>query len=129
MDYSDANILEDVLQKCDLSRGLTLVINSPGGDGLAAEKIVTTCRAYTNGNFEVIVPQRAKSAATLVCLGGTKIWMSKTAELGAIDPQVLYPSDKGEERISVHSIVESYRELLETAVNCGDKNIMGPLSF
>lgn len=120
MEFDDVDILEDVLQNCDLSTGLTLIINSPGGDGLAAEKLVTTCRAYANGDFEVVVPKKAKSAATIVCLGANKIWMSKTAELGAIDPQVIY----GEERISAHTIVESYRELLKEAVECEDKNIM-----
>lgn len=123
MDDSDADILEDVLKNCDLSQGLVLVINSPGGDGLAAEKIVTVCRAYTNGDFEVLVPKRAKSAATMVCLGAKKIRMSKTSELSAIDPQVIHSLETGEKRISVHSIVESYRELLTEAVNCEDKNI------
>src|SRR4051794_33692205 len=59
---SDADIIEGVLQKSDLSNGLSMVINSPGGGGLASERIINVCRSYSNNNFEVIVPKMAKSA-------------------------------------------------------------------
>ena len=109
---ADADMIEGVLQKSDLSRGLMVVINSPGGDALAAERIINVCRAYTGGNFEAVVPKMAKSAATMICLGARKIWMSKTSELGPVDPQVLR-----ENRItSAYSIIKSYEELLQTAV-------------
>ena len=37
----DAVMLEEVLQNTDIDRnGLTLIINSPGGSGLAAERII-----------------------------------------------------------------------------------------
>ena len=40
----DADILEDIFRSADLSRGLALIISSPGGSGLAAERIVNLCR-------------------------------------------------------------------------------------
>ena len=116
----DADILEGVLQKLDLNRGLTLIINSPGGMGLAAERIVRVCRTYSKGDFEAIVPKMAKSAATAVCLGANKIWMSDTSELGPIDPQATLQvsPDSPEERmsLSIWNIIESYKELLKEAV-------------
>lgn len=111
MDDTDVDMIENILQKCDLSKGLVMVIHSLGGDGLAAERIINICRAYSNGGFEVVVPKMAKSAATMVALGANKIWMSMTAELGPIDPQVIV----GNSPISVHSIVTSYEELLRDA--------------
>jgi hypothetical protein len=48
----DADMLEGVLQKIDLSQGLALFISSLGGFGEAAERIITVCRAASDtGEF------------------------------------------------------------------------------
>ena len=112
IDDGDADIIEGVLQKSDLARGLTMIINSPGGDGLAAERIVNVCRSYSQDKFEIIIPKMAKSAATMIAFGAQKIWLSETSELGPIDPQVLI----GKRGVSAHSIVASYEDLLRQAV-------------
>jgi len=44
---TDADMLEGVLQKTDLSSGLVLFISSPGGNGLTAERIINVCRSYS----------------------------------------------------------------------------------
>lgn len=73
---ADADMLEGVLQKMDLSSGLVLLISSPGGDGLAAERIINICRSYSKTNdYWTIVPGKAKSAATMICFGASKIIM------------------------------------------------------
>ncbi|MBO1224139.1 MAG: hypothetical protein JYX80_06900 [Candidatus Scalindua sediminis] len=73
----DVDMLEGLLQKMDLSNGLAVVISSPGGSGLAAERIINICRSYSETNeFTVIVPNKAKSAATMVCFGAKEIIMS-----------------------------------------------------
>ena len=43
----DCDMLQSVLQGLDLSNGLALMLSSSGGDGLAAERIVNTCRSYS----------------------------------------------------------------------------------
>ena len=47
---SDANMLEEVLQRLDLSSGLAVLINSPGGSALAAERIINIFRSYSGKN-------------------------------------------------------------------------------
>ncbi|GAH14065.1 unnamed protein product, partial [marine sediment metagenome] len=43
----------------DLSKGLALIINSPGGSGLAAERIINVCRSYSGTEeFWAIVPNK-----------------------------------------------------------------------
>lgn len=55
----DADFLEGILRKTDVSKGLALMISSPGGDGLAAERIVNICRNYSGtGEFWAIVSGR-----------------------------------------------------------------------
>jgi len=114
----DVDMLEGVLQKMDLSKGLALFINSPGGDGVAAERIINVCRNYSKtGEYWAIVQGKAKSAATMICFGASKILMGATAELGPIDPQVAYPDDRGSyRRCSVYSIIKSYENLFARSV-------------
>lgn len=108
----DANIIEGVLQKTDKDKKLLILINSPGGSALAAERIINVCRRYSKLGFETLVPKMAKSAATLIALGSNKIYMSSTSELGPIDAQIRV----GDKLLSAYSIVQSYRELLNSAV-------------
>ncbi len=114
---SDADILEGILQKLDLSEGLALVISSPGGNGLASERIINVCRSYSGTKeYWAIVPGKAKSAATMVCFGASKIIMGATSELGPVDPQVPI-SDKGSLRwFSAYNLVRSYEDLFQKAV-------------
>jgi len=110
---SDADMLEGVLQQLDLSSGLALFISSPGGDGLAAERIINLCRAYSGtGEYWAIVPGKAKSAATMVCFGASKIIMGATSELGPVDPQLI----EEQRAFSAFNVVQSYRDLFTRAV-------------
>lgn len=110
-------MLEGILQKMDLSKGLALFIDSPGGDGLAAERIINTCRSYSgSGKYLAIVPGKAKSAATLICFGASKICMGASSELGPVDPQIVIVEEERPKRFSVFNIVESYDELFKRAV-------------
>lgn len=114
---SDAQMLEGILQKMDLSNGLALFIDSPGGDGLAAERIINTCRSYSgSGEYLAIVPGKAKSAATLICFGASKICMGASSELGPVDPQIVIDEEERPKRFSVFNIVESYDELFKRAI-------------
>lgn len=114
---SDAETMEAVLRVCDLSNGFALIVNSPGGRGLAAERIIRICRAYSGtGEYVAIVPGKAKSAATMICLGASKIIMGRTSELGPVDPQVTVTEDEELSRFSVYNLVKSYESLFDRAV-------------
>lgn len=117
IEATDADMLEGVLQKLNLSNGLALLISSPGGDGLAAERIINVCRNYSSTDeFWVIVPSKAKSAATMICFGASKILMGLTCELGPIDPQIVLRVKGNFRFFSVYNIVKSYEKLFEKAV-------------
>lgn len=114
----DADMLEGLLQKMDLSRGLALVLNSPGGDGLTAERIINLCRSYSKtGEYLAIVPAKAKSATTMICFGSSKIIMGPASELGPVDPQRIEvdPKTKRANWFSVFNIIKSYEDLFKRA--------------
>lgn len=89
---------------------LCLIINSPGGSGHAAEKIIEVCRSYCK-SFKVIVPEKAKSAATVIALGSDEIVMGYTSELGPIDPQILLFIDGVPHYISAQSFIDARKKL------------------
>lgn len=117
-------MLESLLSVEHDKTRLILVLNSPGGMALAAERFVNVCRAYSGGAFEVMVPHAAKSAATMICFGAAKIHMSMTAELGPVDPQVAYLDDQKQARwISAEEFVRAYDNLLKEAASGKAKRI------
>ena len=118
VDDSDADMLEGLLQAMDLSNGLALMISSPGGDGVAAERIIKVCRSYSGtGEFWTIVPGKAKSAATMICLGASKIYMGPASELGPVDPQIIILDDNNVPiNMSACHVVDSFNNLFQEAV-------------
>jgi hypothetical protein len=117
LEHDDCDSLLNVLHQTDLRNGLVLLVNSPGGDILAAERIVNICRAYSGtGDYWALVPGRAKSAATIVCLGASNIIMSPSSELGPVDPQITLREDGVRKQYSAVSLVRGYRELFQQAV-------------
>lgn len=112
----DYEMLEQIIRSMDLSKGLALLICAPGGSGLAAERIINILRGYSKtGKFTAIVPGKAKSAATMICMGAEKIIMGIGAELGPIDPQINVRENNTSKIFSAISIIESYKELFDKA--------------
>lgn len=92
INWSDKEGFVEVLQ--DLDPGpLDLIIDSPGGDPLAAESIVKLIRnKFTH--VRVVIPNVAKSAATMLALSADCILMDERGELGPIDPQMIITTDQ-----------------------------------
>jgi ATP-dependent protease ClpP protease subunit len=96
---------------------LTLIINGPGGDGTVAEKMIELCREYCKGgHFRVAIPNRAKSAATIIALGADEIIMGYCSELGPIDAQIPVIVGNVPEYISAQSFIDA-RDSLESRFN------------
>lgn len=70
---------------------LDLILNSPGGQAEATERIVRYLRSKFD-NIRVFVPLAAMSAATMWSMSADEIVMGKHSQLGPIDPQINLPS-------------------------------------
>lgn len=66
---------------------LDLVLNLAGGSISTAHWICRLLHTYGK-HFSVLVPSKARSAATLLCLGAHEIVMGPFAQLGPIDPHI-----------------------------------------
>ncbi len=73
---------------------IDLVLNAPGGDIYSAYKIINIMRARCT-KLRVVVPLYAKSAATLMALGGDCIVMGPESELGPLDLPMEHPLTEG----------------------------------
>jgi len=70
----DVEMLYNLLLTRKNKNQILLILDSPGGDPLAAERFVKVCREFSK-EYYVLVPHMAKSAATLIAFGGNKIFM------------------------------------------------------
>jgi hypothetical protein len=96
----DVFIIENLLSIPSTRKDLVLILHSGGGFSLSAERIIDVCRNYCTqkndgSKFFVIVPKKAKSAATIVALGSDKVYLRDTAELGPVDPQFIVADKDG----------------------------------
>lgn len=72
----------------DRSKGLDLILHTPGGDIAATESLVDYIQAMFGYDVRVIVPQISMSAGTMIALSSNEILMGKQSNLGPIDPQM-----------------------------------------
>ncbi|MHA8060376.1 SDH family Clp fold serine proteinase [Aquirufa beregesia] len=85
---SDADKIYSAVTAFDKQNPVLMVLLSSGGVPGSAYLIGKLCREYSNGQFLVVVPRHAKSAATLLCCAANEIHMGSLSELGPIDPQI-----------------------------------------
>ena len=78
------------LDKIGVVEKLTLVLYTNGGDTMAAWSLINLLKIFSD-HLHVVVPRKAYSAGTLMCLGADKITMTKQAVLGPIDPSINTP--------------------------------------
>lgn len=110
IERTDVVALVDLLHNIVPGTPIDLLLNSPGGNIDAAEKLILLIRKRAGAApVRVIVPDYAKSAATLIALGANAIVMSDSSELGAIDPQVELPDSNGHmQTLSAQSYLDAF---------------------
>lgn len=84
---------------------LSVLMHSLGGNPKEAYRMMLILRLYVK-DIEVLVPQEAKSAATLFCLGADKVLVGSKGELGPLDMQLVTGYGR---RRSVRSAIETFK--------------------
>ena len=83
----DMNALMSCIHGMDRSKGLDLILHTPGGGIATTQAMVGYLRAMFGRDIRAIVPQLAMSAGTMIALSCSSIIMGKQSSLGPIDPQ------------------------------------------
>ncbi len=97
---SDKNGFMATIHQLDRSRGLDLLLHTPGGDVAATESLVDYLRSMFGTNIRAVVPQLAMSAGTMIALASQQIIMGQHSSLGPIDPQT--------GGVAAHGVVEEF---------------------
>jgi len=84
----DKNGFMMAVHKLDRSKGLDLIIHTPGGNISSTQSIVDYLHKMFDRNVRAIVPQIAMSAGTMLACSCKEIWMGKHSNLGPIDPHI-----------------------------------------
>ncbi|NLZ36240.1 MAG: S49 family peptidase [Clostridiales bacterium] len=87
IDDNDKNALMQAVHGLDKSKGLDLILHTPGGSTAATESIVDYLRSIFDCNIRAFIPQIAMSAGTMIALSCKEIIMGKQSNIGPIDPQ------------------------------------------
>ncbi len=87
IDDNDKNALMQVVHGLDKTKGLDLILHTPGGNTAATESIVNYLKAIFGNDIRAFVPQIAMSAGTMIALSCKEIVMGKQSNIGPIDPQ------------------------------------------
>lgn len=116
VNLADAAPIGSMLDAIGSCKNLDLMLNSPGGSGEMAEKLIEMCRAHCQREFRVIVPNYAKSAATMIALGADVIVMGYLSELGPIDPQYTISVGAAMQMVSGQSFIQAF-EMAQQKVN------------
>jgi ATP-dependent protease ClpP protease subunit len=97
----DKNGFMTVINNLDKSKGLDLILHTPGGEIAATESLVNYLRACFGTDIRAIIPQIAMSAGTMIACSCKEIIMGKQSSLGPFDPQF--------QGLPTHGILEEFR--------------------
>lgn len=99
---------------------MALLLDSPGGIPHVAYKLARLFQRRAS-RLVIIVPQYARSAATLIALAGEELMIGKDAELGPLDVQI-YDSDQ-EKRTSALDAVQALERVNAFAMSVMDQTM------
>jgi len=101
----DKNGLMAAIHQLDRTKGLDLLLHTPGGESAATESIVDYLRRMFDINIRAIIPQIAMSAGTMIACSCNKIIMGKQSNIGPIDPQF--------GGIPAHGVIAEFEEAIK----------------
>lgn len=84
----DINAFMENIHGLDKSRGLDLILHTPGGDLSATEQIIKYLKLCFHGDIRAIIPQMAMSAGSMIAVSCKSVIMGKQSSLGPFDPQL-----------------------------------------
>lgn len=105
--------------KDELDKGegdITVWINSPGGDCIAAAQIYNMLISY-KGNVTVKIDGIAASAASVIAMAGTKVIMSPVSMLMIHNPMTIAAGDAGE----MEKAIAMLSEIKESIINAYER--------
>ena len=115
LEVNDVPILYECLRTLGTTEQLDFVFYCTGGYVNAARRIALLLHNYTN-HLRVLVPYKALSAGTLLCLGAHELVLGSMAEFTPIDPHIgsaMGQNPAGSPSLISAEDIRAYREMAE----------------
>ncbi|MEQ4726162.1 hypothetical protein [Nonomuraea sp. B19D2] len=84
---TSAELVYEQLRTIGRTARLDFLLNTRGGVATAARATALLLREYTD-HLTILVPHRAWSAGTLICLGADELVLTPMSQLGPLDPRI-----------------------------------------
>jgi len=116
----DKNGFMSAVRGLEVSKGLDIILHTPGGNIGATESLIDYLKQKFHGDMRAIVPQLAMSGGTIIACACKEILMGKQSSLGPIDPQINGLPASG----IVSEFYHAYREMKQDKSKI---NVWGPV--
>lgn len=93
----------------DRTKGLDLILHTPGGSIAATQSIVNYLHKMFGNDIRAIIPQIAMSAGTMIALSCKSIVMGAHSNIGPIDPQL--------NDIPAYGVIQEFRRAVRSVKN------------
>lgn len=116
---SDMTGFMNAVKDLDKTKGLDLIIHTPGGSPTATEGIVNYLHSIFGNDIRSIIPHMAMSAGTLMACSTSVIFLGKQSCLGPVDPQfngiaaynIVKELEKAQEELAIKPETREYWRL------------------
>ena len=98
----DKNGFMMAVHNLDRTKGLDLILHTPGGVVASTQSLVNYLHQMFGANIRAIIPQIAMSAGTMLACSCRSIVMGKHSNIGPIDPQM-----RG---IAAHGVIAEFKQ-------------------
>lgn len=85
---ADKNGFMTVIHKLDRTKGLDLLLHTPGGDMAATESLIAYLRSMFGNDIRAIIPQIAMSGGAMIACACKELIMGEQSNIGPFDPQI-----------------------------------------
>lgn len=113
---NDMNGLMNAISQLDKTKGLDLILYTPGGVVTATESLVSYLRKVFNNDIRVIVPHLAMSAGTMIACSSKEIIMGKESSLGPVDPQY-----RG---VPAQGVLKEFEEAMKQTISSPNRSLI-----
>lgn len=108
MSDDDKNGFMTAVHGLDATKGLNLILHTPGGDIAALESIGYYLRAKFGNDIRAFVPMISMSAGTMLACCAKEIIMGKQSNIGPFDPQI--------GGVPAHGVIEEAQKAMQDII-------------
>lgn len=108
MSDDDKNGFMTAVHGLDATKGLDLILHTPGGDIAALESIGYYLRAKFGNDIRAFVPMISMSAGTMLACCAKEIIMGKQSNIGPFDPQI--------GGVPAHGVIEEAQKAMQDII-------------